>query len=503
MTIARGQRCSPLVDRDSACVWFPSDSQVNFPWDKWARASERFELRGLQLQQGEGAKDEEEAQETMVADTEEGAAPPETETETETRDEGSATPPLPEAPTEAPPKEGAGGPHQGNRTKGEARATKGDTGRKEGAKGKAGEVQGEIELAPVAEPEALPEPFSMDKEGAAGPSASLPDVPAWDEDENDDGGWGAWGNFGQNLAAAGFGLGAKLQEGLQEAAETAASLKDTLQEAVNETVAQDDKIGESSASKPNLEADSFEARRAQFLDNVEDQTASTDVVKNLDDHISYFATGAASLFGSVLGNAQKIATSAATDIQESFSQGVTDVAELTKKSGAVKVASTGLKLAADHTVKLAEMSLEKAGSTAKGILDMAEVVAGLDGPGPKDGARAGEEEDLSFSRAWFIYGGPDAAEDMDHMSVKSNAISNGIKVKLSGDLLSEYEGLVKMLGAKFDLSTAEVGDYPSILLNSSHGSAVDSLSSLSLFTDPSVSALCAGRRGRSRASGIV
>ena len=72
---------------------------------------------------------------------------------------------------------------------------------------------------------------------------------------------------------------------------------------------------------------------------------------------------------------------------------------------------------------------------------------------------------------------------------KDNKVSNGQQVK--------------MLGAKFDLSTAEVGDYPSILLNSSHGSAVDSLSSLSLFTDPSVSALCAGRRGRSRASGIV
>ena len=101
--------------------------------------------------------------------------------------------------------------------------------------------------------------------------------------------------------------------------------------------------------------------------------------------------------------------------QESLQQGVSDVAELTRKSGAVNMATSGIKLAADHTIKMAEMSLEKAGSTAKVVLDMADAVTGVDtasGGKGRGGTLAGsdsqaqaEEEMLTFGHAFFIYGG--------------------------------------------------------------------------------------------------
>ena len=290
------------------------------------------------------------------------------------------------------------------------------------------------------------------------------------EEEEEDEGWGSgWGNWGQALT----GVAGKLTEAAKLVADDFNDMGKTLNEAVKESLEEDDKIGSprtaSSPKAADIQADNFEVRRAKFLEDVEDQTSQDYGLKKVDEQISFLATGAASFFGSVLGsvgnvveggvqNAQKLASTAANEFQETFQQGVSDVTELTRKSGAMKAASSGLKLAADHTVKLAEMSLEKAGTTAKGILDMADVVTGIDSSegGGKGNASGEEEESLSFSHAFFIYGGPDHMEEIETISTKCGKLCQSIKVKLSGDNKVEYEALIKSLGERFDLSVTEI-----------------------------------------------
>ncbi|QDZ21604.1 hypothetical protein HOP50_06g41310 [Chloropicon primus] len=326
------------------------------------------------------------------------------------------------------------------------------------------------EIEPVVEDAAatlpsVPQTLSMSK---AATTSSLPEVPAWnDEDsEEESSGWGGWGTFGQAVSAAGFGFGARLTEAAKTMANDLSDMKDTLVEAANEANREDDRIGEKSKdtdSRPGLQADGFEARRAKFLDEVEEKTSRDVGDLKVEEHISSFATGAASFFGSVLGsvgtameggvqNAQKLASSAANEFQETLQQGVSDVKMVAKTSGAVKVASTGLKLAADHTIKLAEMSLEKAGSTAKGILDMTDAITGVD---TTPGAGV-EEEDLSFSHSFFIYGGSDHMEEIEGMSTKCGKICQNIKVKLSGENKVEYKQLIESLGERFDLTSTEL-----------------------------------------------
>jgi hypothetical protein len=121
------------------------------------------------------------------------------------------------------------------------------------------------------------------------------------------------------------------------------------------------------------------------------------------------------------------------------------------------VASAGLKIAADQTVRLAEMSLDKAGNTAKGILDMADAVTGMDSTKPSGMASMKEDEDdLSFSHEFFVYGGSDHLEELDNISTKCGTICQNIKAKLSGDNKIEYEELIKALGQRFDLQLQEL-----------------------------------------------
>ena len=279
--------------------------------------------------------------------------------------------------------------------------------------------------------------------------------------EEESAGWGvAWGGWGQSLSAA-----------VKTMANDFSDMGKTLADSVNESLEEEARIGEAPPSAPPpvsvADVDGFDSRRSKFLNTVEDQT-STDVLKGVDEKIGFLATGAASFFGSVLGsvgnvveggvqNATMLASSAANEFQETFQQGVSDVAELTKKSGAVKVASAGLKIAADQTVRLAEMSLDKAGNTAKGILDMADAVTGMDSTKGGGMTPMKEDEDnLSFGHEFFVYGGSDHLEELENISVKCGTICQNIKVKLSGDNKVEYEDLVKSLGQRFDLTFAEL-----------------------------------------------
>ena len=180
--------------------------------------------------------------------------------------------------------------------------------------------------------EIVPQHISMDK------SSDLPAPPqntgdTWyaddDEDEAEGGGWGSWGNFGQAVTAASFGLGTTLSQVAKQAANELTDMSQTLKEAVKEVAREDERIGEGrgddarTSVAEGIEADGFEARRAKFLDDVEDKT-SRDVAADLqvEETLSTFAAGAASFFGTVLGsvgtavegsleNAQKLASTAA------------------------------------------------------------------------------------------------------------------------------------------------------------------------------------------------
>jgi len=129
------------------------------------------------------------------------------------------------------------------------------------------------------------------------------------------------------------------------------------------------------------------------------------------------------------------------------------VNELAKASGALRAGKTGLKLAADHTVKLAEMSLEKAGTTAKGILDMADAVTGMDS---RPGASAAEdEEELTFPKSFFIYGGPDAVDECEALGAEARAKCQQFKSALEGEPRREYEDCLRRVGECLDLSLPE------------------------------------------------
>lgn len=90
----------------------------------------------------------------------------------------------------------------------------------------------------------------------------------------------------------------------------------------------------------------------------------------VDEQVGQLADGAASFFGSLLGDigeaAQKIATTAAGEISETFRQGMSDISELSKSSEVVKAASNSLQVAASKTKKFAESGFE---ITAKDVLD--------------------------------------------------------------------------------------------------------------------------------------
>ncbi|KAJ8450830.1 hypothetical protein Cgig2_032455 [Carnegiea gigantea] len=264
------------------------------------------------------------------------------------------------------------------------------------------------------------------------------------------GGWGGWGfsplSYLADIQKAAAVAAEEISRNAAAVAQTAAKSISDVQNVAEDTESTEGKDDTEDSATEGQDGDEQEMLRKVALDKLEKAGGDTffgQGLKVIDDSVENLASGAWKALGTAWKGGSEFIQKLEHSVAESIQQGGTP------GSGAPSLLEAGKAI----TFKGIQV-LENVG---KETMDLLISETGFDVGKKSDGADHQVDEEVSFDRCFYIYGGPEQLEELEALSSHYTLLFNRRKAKLLPEQKSFYEGKVKQVQQILDLS-AETED---------------------------------------------
>lgn len=259
------------------------------------------------------------------------------------------------------------------------------------------------------------------------------------------GGWGGWGfsplSYLSDIQKAAAVAAEEISRNAAAVAQTAAKSISDIQNVAEDTESTEGKDDTEDSATEGQDGDEQEVLRKVALDKLEKAGGDTffsQGLKVIDDSVENLASGAWKALGTAWKGGSEFIQKLEHSVAESIQQGDTP------GSGAPSLLEAGKAI----TFKGIQV-LENVG---KETMDLLISETGFDVEKKLDGADHQVDEEVSFDRCFYIYGGPEQLEELEALSSHYTLLFNRRKAKLPTEQKSFYEGKVKQVQQILDLS---------------------------------------------------
>ncbi|CAH9100441.1 unnamed protein product [Cuscuta europaea] len=261
------------------------------------------------------------------------------------------------------------------------------------------------------------------------------------------GGWGGWGfsafSYLSDLQKAAAVAAEEISRNAVEAAKTAAKSISDIQDVDEESEPSEEHESEASVVEVESE-DENDKRRKEALDKLEKASEESFLgqgIKVIDNSVESFTSGA----WQALGNALKGGSSFVHKLEESIQHVQKGGLPGATGSVAPSILETGKAFTAKGMQVLERLGIE--------TMDLLISETGIEVDKQTKETEGDVDEEVTFDRCFYIYGGPEQLEELEALSNHYAMLFNRKKVKLPSGERSTYDGKLKQVQLILDLSS--------------------------------------------------
>ncbi|KAG6572001.1 hypothetical protein SDJN03_28729, partial [Cucurbita argyrosperma subsp. sororia] len=272
------------------------------------------------------------------------------------------------------------------------------------------------------------------------------------------GGWGGWG-------FSAFSVLSDLQKAAEEISRNAASVAQTAAKSIVDLKNEDEDVEpskekevEDSASESESEDENDKLRKSALdkLEKASEDSVFGQGLKVLDTSVENIASGAWKALGSALRGG--------SDFVHKLENSAANIAETIQHQGIPAAAGSVAPALLEKGKALTTKGMEVLELVGRETMDLLITETGIEvektsnegEPQAKEDQL--EDDEVTFDRCFYIYGGPEQLEELEALSNHYTLLYNRRKGKLSQDQKSMYDGKLKQVQQVFSLSNEMEGN---------------------------------------------
>ncbi|XP_022972342.1 uncharacterized protein LOC111470923 [Cucurbita maxima] len=271
------------------------------------------------------------------------------------------------------------------------------------------------------------------------------------------GGWGGWG-------FSAFSVLSDLQKAAEEISRNAASVAQTAAKSIVDLKNEDEEVEpskekevEDSAAESESEDENDKLRKSALdkLEKASEDSVFGQGLKVLDTSVENIASGAWKALGSALRGG--------SDFVHKLENSAANIAETIQHQGIPAAAGSVAPSLLEKGKALTTKGMEVLELVGRETMDLLITETGIEVEKTSNEGEPQAEEDqleddeVTFDRCFYIYGGPEQLEELEALSNHYTLLYNRRKGKLSQDQKSMYDGKLKQVQQVFSLSNEMEG----------------------------------------------